>query len=112
MKPTSQPRDTAVKRTVAGQSQTVVLWLNYKVPSENQIRHKHWSVAVRFSKAARAAWLSALSESDARYWIQTIFARVQNQLGTLLPYLSEPMTETPASLGNTPKCLQPVQKEP
>jgi len=85
---------------------TAVFLLNWKVPSENQIRYKHWSGARKFSVAAKVAWLQSLRSSPAGVeQLMTIISRLaQKPSETLLRQASVLTMATGGSDGNAAPC--------
>lgn len=84
--------------------ETVLLLVDFKIPSENQLRYRHWSKAREFAEAAKIAWqLSLVSSPSAAASLMTITSdlREQRPFETALPGRSELTTETPGSSGNT-----------
>lgn len=46
-------------------SSTAIFLVEFKIPSENQLRYRHWSKAREFAQAAKAAWLLSCRSSPS-----------------------------------------------
>src|SRR5688572_19021439 len=85
----------------SGTSLQVTLFVPWKPKSPNQLLHKHWSVVMKNSKAAKAAWLLASSGYLNALWTATIFAEPVNHCEMESQAASVLMMETSASDGST-----------
>ena len=90
------------------------LWLDWQVPSENQIRYKHWSNARRIKEGAKLAWLSALksSASECGNLMRIISSLAPNPSEMLLREASVLTTLTSAFAGESPRSLPSAQPAP
>lgn len=76
---------------------TAVFVVDLKMPSENQIRYKHWTLARKYAQAVKHAWQSSLRSSPSAEVsaLMTIISHLEGakSFGTALRKRSELMTE-------------------
>lgn len=97
-----------------GNSPSMLIWVEWKSPSENVIRGKHWTVALRQKKAGLRAWVSALRSSPSEHAkLTTIISLLgSNACETLLHATSALTTATRVCDGSAAKSKPEGVKEP
>src|SRR5437899_13031289 len=95
------------KPKTVGRHRVAVLWVDYKIPSLNTEKYKHWRVAWRHAQDAKAAWSTAVASflAGSPSWLTaTISAEVERKLCAMrLRQHWESTTPTATSNGPTNK---------
>lgn len=100
-------------KLLSGDGPILLAWVNYRIPSENKLRYRHWTIPHREAKRAQAAVSDSMLHSylyAGGYWTTTTWLPGLKPFETHLQNISARMTRT--SPGSTTRSLPKVRKAP